>query len=185
MGRWHPVRNSNPLGSVFSRLNPRLLQGALCSKVANLVCSDYVFVVSNAIYMPVTQSFRSSAKILPPSSRPLDPAAYAPAPFGRLAGSPKPPVICSCSFPSVHLVEGGKLRLLLAAPFPSIRCPANPLPSACSSPRCLGCHSVPLQVLPVTIQCNSEFLFLLMANMILSAWLESPQNIQLPQLGRN
>lgn len=40
-----------------------------------------MFVISNTSYMPMTQKFKSPAKILPQSSGPSDPAAYSAAPL--------------------------------------------------------------------------------------------------------
>lgn len=64
-----------------SLLTRCFLQRARCSKVANSVCSGYVFVISNTSYMPMTQKLKSPAKILPQSSGPSDPAAYSAAPL--------------------------------------------------------------------------------------------------------
>lgn len=69
MGLGHPVVACSLLIRYF-------LQRACHSKVANSVCSDYVFVISNTSYMPMTQKFRSPAKLLPRSSGPLDPTSY-------------------------------------------------------------------------------------------------------------
>lgn len=111
----------------FFSLNLMFLQRGHCLKLANLVYSDYVLVVSNTIYMPVTQKFVFSAKILPLCCRPLmklpphqilglsrwHPHSECLRPATR--STPRPP---ASSSELAVLAEGGNLGDL-CLPFPS------------------------------------------------------------------